>query len=280
MKTTLSNTAPFGLKSNGVLPFKSIKAWTTAAVSSARERDLLEVPAYQTALSVLKQCASAHHSNHKESALSAKSIGAVCAVLSAATATESCDKSGVPVESNGAVTKRPKSKPAQTKRVVLPFDVVILPLAVFLCCVLEFLHATAQAAHEFRNFTASKKQQYNEDNQNDLCRSNGSHPVDFGAKFGENNSSQDKEKAKVRQMPVSPHKITGHIRQATLSISRTPPNLAATKTRIFPGTHVGSNESPFTTLKYSTVNPKDSNSAAAIGHAAIGSVLSATCTKT
>jgi hypothetical protein len=158
------------------------------------------------ALSVLKQCASAHQASHKESARAANLSGSSRPVLSTSEAKESCNTGIAPAPNKGKATKRQKGSFAQ-KRVVLPFDVVILPLAVFLCRVLEFLHTTAQTAHKLRDFAASEKQQYHEDNQNDLCRSNGSHPVDFGAKFGEKTSSRNKENAKVRQTPVSAHKI-------------------------------------------------------------------------
>jgi hypothetical protein len=84
------------------------------------------------------------------------------------------------------------------KRVKSPFVVLILPFAVFLCRVLEFLDPAAQTAHELRDLAASEKQQDNEDNQNDLCRSNGSHPVDFGTKFGENERSRAREKVEER----------------------------------------------------------------------------------
>jgi hypothetical protein len=197
-------------------------------------------------------------------------------VLSTSETKESCNTGKDPAPQRGKAAKKHKGSFAQVKRVVLPFDVVILPLAVFLCRVLEFLHATAQTAHKLRNLAASEKQQYHEDNQNDLCRSNGSHPVDFGAKFGEKTSSRNKENAKVRQTPVSAHKITAHWRQATLSIKRTPPHRAATKTRIFPDTHSDSKESPCATLKYSTSKPKDSKAAVASGHFNGGSGLSAT----
>ena len=68
MKEIRSSTAPCGAKSKALLRSKSARSRKMAAVSKLEARALLSVPAYQMALSVLTQCASAHHAHHKESA--------------------------------------------------------------------------------------------------------------------------------------------------------------------------------------------------------------------
>ncbi len=100
-------------------------------------------------------------------------------------------ESGVDVSRGAARTQATEQQHRAINNALFPdlwwsgLPCVILPLAVVLGCVLEFLDATAKTAHELWNLPASKEQENNEDNQNDLCRSYGTHPVDFGGKFGE-----------------------------------------------------------------------------------------------
>ena len=66
---------------------------------------------------------------------------------------------------------------------------IIAGLAVVLGRILELLDATAETAHELRNFAASEQQENDQNDQNDLSRSNGSHPMEFVTKVGEKRPS-------------------------------------------------------------------------------------------
>ena len=64
-------------------------------------------------------------------------------MLSNSETTESNGHKDLASASNGAVAKQIRSNVDQAERVNLPFAVLILPLAVILRRVLEFLHSTA-----------------------------------------------------------------------------------------------------------------------------------------
>ena len=104
--------------------------------------------------------------------------------------------------------------------------VLISPRPVLIGRVFEFFDATAQAAHELRDFAASKQKQYDEDNQNDLCRPDGSHAVDFGSKFVEKNASP----AHMEQTnPKAESESAGHVvNQTNASFAYRPKNPHAT----------------------------------------------------
>ena len=217
------------------------------------------VPAYQMALSVLRQCASSH--THQ-----AESARAIHVVSSSA---------GRPVEfkieghcrkrvlqdrpcpdAAGPQTKYPARNRGQCSRKSdgpchlspahqpdrVRLDRVIAGLAVVLSRVLELLDATAETAHQLRNFAASEQQENDQNDQNDLSRSNGSHPMEFVTKVGE----------KEARLP----NLGNQFGTGRLSMRRTPPQCAATMARRARLGAVRIQESSAsTTARYSTSHP-------------------------